>query len=132
MDNLGGFFMLNFIFLTVGVENSIFFFFWSFLSVVVRRRETAEKTAVEQRHDDDGVPAARRDSHFVVHVQPAAAIAGVHGGGGRIRGRPGARGTVQLGGATVRDVPAGDQRPVGQIQRARHGDDHHENWQVSV
>lgn len=102
-------------------------------SVPTRRRKTAEETAFEHRHDGDGtfdrVLAVRRDNHFVVHVQPATASTvgrSVH------RAGAGARGTVQLGRAAARQLPAGDQRPVGQVQRFGHGDDHHENRKVSA
>lgn len=121
-------------------ENAFFLrFLFSFFStcscfcfVPPRRRKTAEETAIERRHGDHGTfgrcLAVRRGTHIVVHVQPAAASTvghGVHGRG------PGARGTVQLGGAAARQLPAGDQGPVGQVQRFGHGDDHHENGKVS-
>lgn len=77
----------------------------------------------------------RRGDHIVVHAQPAAEAAVGHVGGGRgccrrSRGS-GARGALQLGGAAARRMSPRDQRPVGQVQRAGHGNDYHENRKVS-
>lgn len=92
------------------------------------RRETTEKAAFERRRDSLGRHVTRgRDNHIVVHVQPAAEATVGHGSR-----RPDPRRTVQLGRTAARHLPAGDQRPVGQVQRARHRDDHHENGQVSA
>ncbi len=39
---------------------------------------------------------------------------------------------VQLRRALVRRLLPRDQRVVGQVQRARHRNDHHQDWQVSL
>lgn len=115
----------------------ICFWFFFFFSIPFRiRRKTAEKTAFKQRHGGHGPfvrsVARRRDNHIVVHVQSAAATTVVvRGGRDGVRAGSGARRTVQLGRATARQLQAGDKRTVGQVQRARHGDDHHENREVS-
>lgn len=93
------------------------------------RRETAEETAYEQRHGRRGL-ADRRRNDLVVHVQSAAPATVGRRGHGRCRAGPGAGGAVQLRRAAARQLPSGDQRPVGQVQRSGHGNDHHENGQV--
>lgn len=115
-----------------------FFFLFLFFSPrsndAYRWKTSEQKATFEQRHGDDGAFGrcfvGRRDNHIVVHIQPAAAAIVDHSGHGGHG--PCARGTVQLGRAAARELQAGDKRSMGQVQRSRHGNDHHENRKVSV